>query len=230
MGGGPRAAAVGAGFIPGLLPANALGLTEPRAPPAQGKSGTGPVLYAGACPSTVAEMPANWSVYTWKGVTSPLPLPTIVAAGGAAAPAECVVCTGYTLAGAGTAEANGCYNRVGATSFRHTEDAALSLSRSAEGTWAIAKAGTELYVSTCPSSLLPPADQGWRAASAGKLPPPRFSASIAFPLGYCPPVPPPAPKPHPRCATPECVKLHGPQGCPDLNGIAPDLVRLSAGC
>ena len=141
------------------------------------------MLYAGACPSNAAEMPANWSVYTWKGVTSPLPLPTIVAAGGAAAPAECVVCTGYTLAGAGTAEANGCYNRVGATSFRHAEDAALSLSRSAEGTWAIATAGTELYVSTCPSSLLPPADQGWRAASAGKLPPAEVQRVASLPAG-----------------------------------------------
>ena len=45
-----------------------------------GKIGTGPVLYE-SCPS--AELPANWSTYTWKGVTSPLPAPHLTASPGA---------------------------------------------------------------------------------------------------------------------------------------------------
>lgn len=183
-----------------------------------GKDGTGPVLYQGACESTF--VPSIWSTYMWKGHTSPLPLPTLAASQGAQPPTACPPpCTGYTLTHAGTAEVNGCYDRISATLFQHAEDTSIELSRrggSAE--WVIRKSAVELYVSNCPTSILPPADAGWHAAPAGKSPDPRFSATVALPLGYCAPVPPPAPKPHPRCATPECVALHGPLGCPDLNG------------
>ena len=45
-----------------------------------GKSGTGPVLYEGACPS--ATPPKDWSTYTWKGYTSSPPMPHLTASAG----------------------------------------------------------------------------------------------------------------------------------------------------
>jgi hypothetical protein len=197
-----------------------------------GKAGSGPVLYQGACTST--SPPSNWTTYVWKGATSPKPPPRVESTK-APAVMPCAACD-YTLSQAGAGAADGCYTRSAPSHFTR-KDSAIALYRRASpgvglpgGEWVIGiPGGADLYASNCNSSTLPPAAAGWHANAAavpiGHHKPPMFSATVAFPLGYCPPTPPPPAKPHPRCATPECVALHGRLGCPDLNGIAPDLVR-----
>ena len=200
-----------------------------------GKVGSGPVLYQGACPSAMP--PLNWTTYNWKGAVSPPPMPRL-AASAATPTSSCGAppCPGYTLTRAGSADANGCYTQSDKTgsSFKHNSSGSLELYRRTQGEWVIGKpGGADLYVSNCASATEPPACTsredglmcGWHLVGAGSAPGPTFSASVAFPLGYCAPGPPPPPTPHPRCATPECDRLWGPAGCPDLNGIAPDLVR-----
>ena len=201
--------------------------------------GTGPVLYEGACPS--ASPPLTWSVNTWKGHLSPAPPPRLTASPGLQT-ASCGPPCAYTLTHAGSADANGCYRATDntSTSFQHTGSSAIKLYRRAHGEWVIGDpgggGGGDLYVSNCGSATEPPACEsytrntsngsaympscGWHVGAGGLLPGPTFSASVAFPLGYCPPGPAPKPKPHPRCVTPEC-----PHGCPDLHSITPDLVR-----
>lgn len=202
-----------------------------------GKSGTGPVLYKGACPSKTP--PRNWTAYTWKGVTAAAPVPVLSASAGAPALLDChppAVCDGYTLTGATVSGSNGCYAKVGVDMFRHIANASLELYRDSQGKgkWAVGPSGGKpIYVSNCASSILPPAGHGWQDAATGQPATGTghgdrafaISASTAFPLGYCPPVPPPAAKPHPRCDPPACTAIWGAQGCPDLNSIQPDLVR-----
>ena len=229
-----------------------------------GKTGTGPVLYAGACAS--ATPPSNWTTYTWHGAAAPPPVPRLAASGGAPLPAACATSDcAYTLRAAGTAAANGCYAQEGPSSFVRVGGngtaataaagaagagaagagaaaTALRLYRRAGGEWVVGVAGSgagvaPLYQSTCNTSSLPPvgggggglSGGGWGSAAdggaSGSAPPPAFSSSARFPLGYCAPTPAPPPKPHPSCATPQCVALWGPAGCPDLNPVAPDLVR-----
>jgi hypothetical protein len=210
-----------------------------------GESGTGPVLYEGACNS--ARPPLNWTRSQVSWGAGALPPPRITASTSLPAPAACAApFEGYTLSGAGTAGVNGAYTQTGATSFRHTTNSSIQLYRRAEGQWVVSTeaasnsrsdsgaAAADLYVSNCPTSILPPANRGrshvttgngWHTAAAGTDPTPLLSASVAFPLGYCAPVPPPQPTPHPRCSTKECDQIWGKLGCPDLNGIAPDLVR-----
>lgn len=198
-----------------------------------GKYGSGPVLYKGACPTKTP--PQTWTTYTWKGVTAASPVPSLSTSAGAPPPLECRVCNGYTITGAGSADVNGCYERVShdKTLFNHTSSSfalyreTRSIRSSSEGQWVISKSSNDdkVYVSTCLTSKVPPAMHGWQPVAAGRLPVPALSATDAFPLGYCPPVPPPSAKPHPRCSTPECIKLWGTQGCPDLNTIDADLVR-----
>ena len=196
-----------------------------------GKAGTGPVLYQGACTSTWP--PSNWTTYVWEGATSPKPPPRVESAN-APAVLDCAACD-YTLSQAGAAAADGCYTRS-APSFFTREGSIIALYRRASpgvgpsAEWVIGiPGGADLYASNCKSSTLPPAAAGWHANAAvvpiGHHKAPRFSATVAFPLGYCPPTPPPKPKPHHRCSTPECDTIWGAQGCPDLNAYTPDLVR-----
>ena len=198
-----------------------------------GKAGTGPVLYQGACAS--AAPPSNWTTYIWKGAASPKPPPS-VAATNAPAVLGCAACD-YTLSNSGFAAADGCYTRTAPSVFTR-EGSATALYRRRGAEWVVGvPGGADLYASNCNYSSLPPAAAGWHANAdavpIGQRKPPRFSAAVAFPLGYCPPTPPPAPKPHPRCSTPECDAIWGALGCPDLNAYAPDLVRppmLAAEC
>ena len=209
------------------------------------------MLYEGSCPS--AAPPSNWSVYSWKGDRSPPPVPHLAASGGAPPLAACAHCNGYTVSCAhpvicnqtGLAAVSGCYARVNDTLFRRaatsstdgTGRGVLELYRSSStGHWAIVDgvAATH-YVSNCNSSTLPPANHGWHTVSRSEILryrgansqplPLSFSATIAFPLGYCAPVPPPPHRPHPNCVTPECTALWGPSGCPDLLGVPADLLR-----
>ena len=206
-----------------------------------GKSGTGPVFYEGGCPSS--HPPANWTTYDWKGSRSKPPLPRIVAAGGAPPLSACAGPCDYTLSQAGAVAADGCYTRSAPAVFTRKGSAVALYRRATPGVessaeWVVGvPGGSDLYTSNCNSSTLPPADAGWHANAAvvpiGQHKPPRFSATVAFPLGYCPPTPPEPPKPHSRCSTPECDAIWGAQGCPDLNAYKPDLVRppmLAAEC
>ena len=206
-----------------------------------GKYGTGPVLYQGACQSVTP--PSNWTTYDWKGHVSPTPLPRLTASAGLPI-FSCGLPCAYTLTHAGSADVNGCYTQSAdaSFSFEHSGSGGIRLYRRAQGEWVIGKAGGEdMYVSNCASATEPPAcdsvvrkgpngtwmpNCGWHVADAGVMPAPTLSASLEFPLGYCPPGTPPKPMPHPRCVTPECEKLWG-AACPDLNSITPDLVRPS---
>ena len=189
-----------------------------------GNAGTGPVLYQGACPS--ASPPSNWTTFVWKGAISPRPPPRL-ASTDAPAVLECAACD-YTLSQSGAAAADGCYTRSAPSLFTR-KGSAVALYRRAgvpgaggAAEWVVGvPGGADLYTSNCNFSSLPPATAGWHANPAvipiGQRKPPSFSATVAFPLGYCPPTPPPKPRPHPRCSTPECDAIWGPQGCPDLN-------------
>ena len=194
-----------------------------------GRSGTGPLLYGGACLSAVP--PLEWSASSWRGSTSPAPMPRLAASGGVDALARChrppppAVCDGYTLNGAAVAVANGCYIKVAVDTFRHTTNASLELYRDGEGKWVVGfgsgvDRGKPIYISNCASSILPPACHGWQVVATGQPANQKgqsdfsFSSSTAFPLGYCPPVPPPAAKPHPRCGR-RCV---GPFGASTAAG------------
>ena len=205
-----------------------------------GRSGTGPLLYKGACLSAVP--PLEWSASSWGGSTSPAPMPRLAASGGVDALARChrppppAVCDGYTLNGAAVAVANGCYIKVAVDTFRHTTNASLELYRDGEGKWVVGfgsgvDRGKPIYISNCASSILPPACHGWQVVATGQPANQNgqkgfsFSSSTTFPLGYCPPVPPPAAKPHPRCGPPVCQAIWGQHGCPDLHDFQPDLVR-----
>ena len=97
-----------------------------------------------------------------------------------------------------------------------------------------------IYRASCNNSMHPPADPGWRSLQQQQhhqhqhqLSPtttPSFTipTNPDYPLGFCPPPPPPSsPTPHPRCGPPACQALWGPQGCPDLHDVAPDLIRPS---
>ena len=203
-----------------------------------GNSGTGPVLYEGACASSTP--PATWTTGTVPGYPgAPPPFPHLAASGSALAPVACQSCA-YTLSGSGAAAVNGCFAVVTAkssagpngrpTRFAAVENSSVIMARDTSGEWTIRAGAEVLYRTTCSTSSLPPASanqalSGWSSVTAGAAPVPELSSSTAFPLGWCAPPPPPPPTPHPRCSTPECDALWGPEGCPDLNGVTPDLVR-----
>ena len=137
--------------------------------------------------------------YTVSGAGAPI-------ADGVYRPPPPAVCDGYTLNGAAVAVANGCYIKVAVDTFRHTTNVSLELYRDGEGKWVVGfgsgvDRGKPIYISNCASSILPPACHGWQVVATGQPANQKgqsdfsFSSSTAFPLGYCPPVPPPAAKP-----------------------------------